>query len=260
MTAPSPAGTQRRIRALFALGWFDTSIEAATGVPAGKLRRARLDRQSIRPDLAASVAGAYEALWNREPPRQTAGQQGEANAARAYARRWGWAPPMGWDDDLIDDPAYRPPAREWKRAGERHVSALALPRTWPSCASTGATATPLIPRWPCAWASRRSAWRRRWSGLSGTAAEQQRPEQNPNSKRARGARHDQCHDHHDRTSDRQDSPHPGWLARKQDGLSTRVHAAGDAAMAQAGLTVTASTGRFGFGARTYRHPGFGSRH
>ncbi len=50
-----------------------------------------------------------------------------------------------------------------------------------------------------------------------------------------------------------------WLARKQDGLSTRVHAAGDAAMAQAGLTVTASTGRFGFGARTYRHPGFGSR-
>jgi hypothetical protein len=51
-----------------------------------------------------------------------------------------------------------------------------------------------------------------------------------------------------------------WLARKQDGLSTRVHAAGDAAMAQAGLTVTASTGRFGFGARTYRHPGFDSRH
>jgi hypothetical protein len=126
MTAPTPAGTQRRIRALFALGWTNTSIEAATGVPADKLRRARLDRQSIQPDLAAPVAGAYEALWNREPPRQTAEQQGEANAARAYARRWGWAPPMGWDDDLIHDPAYRPPAREWKRTGERHVSALAI--------------------------------------------------------------------------------------------------------------------------------------
>ncbi len=51
----------------------------------------------------------------------------------------------------------------------------------------------------------------------------------------------------------------GWLGRSQAALSTRVHAAGDAAMAQAGLTVAASTGRFGLGARTYRHPGFDSR-
>ena len=50
-----------------------------------------------------------------------------------------------------------------------------------------------------------------------------------------------------------------WLGRNQAALSTRVHAAGDARMIQAGLTVTASTGRFGFGARTYRHPGFDSR-
>jgi hypothetical protein len=48
----------------------------------------------------------------------------------------------------------------------------------------------------------------------------------------------------------------GWLASNQAALSTHVHAAGDARTAQAGLTVAASTGRFGFGARTYRHPGF----
>ena len=126
MTAPTPAGTQRRIRALFALGWTDTSIQAATGVAAGRLRRARLDRQSIRPGLAGPAAGAYESLWNREPPQETAEQRDDAGAARAYACRWGWAPPMGRDDDLIDDPARRPPAREWKRAGQRHVSALAI--------------------------------------------------------------------------------------------------------------------------------------
>jgi hypothetical protein len=47
-----------------------------------------------------------------------------------------------------------------------------------------------------------------------------------------------------------------WLGRKQEALSTCVHAAGDSRMARRDLTVTSSTGRFGFGARTYRHPGF----
>jgi hypothetical protein len=47
-----------------------------------------------------------------------------------------------------------------------------------------------------------------------------------------------------------------WLGRKQEALSTCVHAAGDSRMARRGLTVSSSTGRFGFGARTYRHPGF----
>ena len=49
---------------------------------------------------------------------------------------------------------------------------------------------------------------------------------------------------------------PAWLGRKQEALSTYAHAAGDARMARKGLTVTSSTGRFGFGARTYRHPRF----
>jgi hypothetical protein len=47
-----------------------------------------------------------------------------------------------------------------------------------------------------------------------------------------------------------------WLGRKQEALSTCVHAAGDSRMARRGLTVSSSAGRFGFGARTYRHPGF----
>ena len=47
-----------------------------------------------------------------------------------------------------------------------------------------------------------------------------------------------------------------WLGRKQEALSTRLHGAGDSRMARRGLTVSSSTGRFGFGARTYRHPGF----
>lgn len=46
----------------------------------------------------------------------------------------------------------------------------------------------------------------------------------------------------------------GWVGRRQRDLSDRVHAAGDAVARQHGWTVTATTGRFGFGARIYRDP------
>jgi len=51
----------------------------------------------------------------------------------------------------------------------------------------------------------------------------------------------------------------GWVGRRQRYLSDRVHAAGDAVARQHGWTVTATTGRFGFGARIYRDPRFDDR-
>jgi hypothetical protein len=51
----------------------------------------------------------------------------------------------------------------------------------------------------------------------------------------------------------------GWVGRRQRELSDRFHAAGDAAARQHGWTVTANTGRFGFGARSYRDPRFDDR-
>ena len=51
----------------------------------------------------------------------------------------------------------------------------------------------------------------------------------------------------------------GWVGLRQQELSNRVHAAGDAAARQHGWTVTATTGWFGFGARSYRDPRFNDR-
>jgi hypothetical protein len=51
----------------------------------------------------------------------------------------------------------------------------------------------------------------------------------------------------------------GWVGRRQRDLSDRLHAAGDAAALQHGWTVTAGTGWFGFGARSYRDPRFNTR-
>ena len=55
------------------------------------------------------------------------------------------------------------------------------------------------------------------------------------------------------------APVPGWIGRCQRELSDRVHAVGDECARQHGWEITKSTGRFGFGARSYRDPRFGDR-
>ena len=52
---------------------------------------------------------------------------------------------------------------------------------------------------------------------------------------------------------------PTWIGRRQRELSDRVHAAGDERARQHGWQVTKSTGRLGFGVRSYRDPRFGDR-
>jgi hypothetical protein len=123
MTTPSAAGTQRRIQALMARAWSPNAIEKVSEVPAASIRRALADRQSIAPELAADVARAYDALWNKEPPRATAWDRSAADAHQEHAHRAGWAPPMAWDDAEIDLPDARP-AEGWRRTG-RHTTPAA---------------------------------------------------------------------------------------------------------------------------------------
>jgi hypothetical protein len=50
-----------------------------------------------------------------------------------------------------------------------------------------------------------------------------------------------------------------WVRRRQGDLSDRVHAAADERARRYAWEITGSTGRFGFGARTYRDPRFDGR-
>lgn len=50
-----------------------------------------------------------------------------------------------------------------------------------------------------------------------------------------------------------------WVRSHQGDLSDQVHAAADERARRYGWEITASTGRFGFGARTYRDPRFDGR-
>jgi hypothetical protein len=47
-----------------------------------------------------------------------------------------------------------------------------------------------------------------------------------------------------------------WIARRQRQFSDHLHADGDALARERGWTITATTGRCGFGGRVYRDPRF----
>src|SRR5215469_18049203 len=94
--SPTPIGTQRRLQALMSRAWSLQAIARAGGLRAPQLARALENPRTITPKLANEVSGAYDRLWNAEPPRETQEQREVADAAAKAAKMSGWAPPLAW--------------------------------------------------------------------------------------------------------------------------------------------------------------------
>ena len=91
-------GTVRRLQALVALGYPAASLGERIGVSATNTAHTlRATQVTVR--RARQVAVLYE---------QCSHLPGESKRARMRARRQGWAPPLAWDEDTIDDPAAFP--------------------------------------------------------------------------------------------------------------------------------------------------------
>jgi len=89
-------GALRRLDALACLGWGQRDL-AAEGLKPFRDRRATGAR--MKTWRYREVCAVYDRLWNVPGP---------SGHSRALAARHGWAPPLAWDDDTIDDPAARP--------------------------------------------------------------------------------------------------------------------------------------------------------
>lgn len=93
-------GATRRVRALYAMAHGPSSLAAATwlhrdtitGLAAGRWQRVTAARFD-------AVRHAYDEL-SMVP--------GVAREAKEWAQENGWAPPLAWDDDTIDDPTAVP--------------------------------------------------------------------------------------------------------------------------------------------------------
>jgi len=120
-------GPRRRLRALARVGYSLDALHQRSGLPMMTLSVIRSGRvATVRADTHRVVRELYDAL-SMTP--------GASETTRTTAWRAGWASPLAWDDDTIDDPAAEPntgaPARhldldEWMflvRSGEPAAAA-----------------------------------------------------------------------------------------------------------------------------------------
>jgi len=91
-------GTRRRLQALQAAGYSLSALGAALGVSEQAVSL-WLRRDVVEAATAAKVSALF-GCWQLRP--------GPSARAAGYARRKGWAPPLAWDEDTIDDPAAKP--------------------------------------------------------------------------------------------------------------------------------------------------------
>jgi hypothetical protein len=104
------SGTRRRLQALGCMGHAQADLAARLDVQPrhlGKINRAG----RVSAGLARKTEDLYDDLWNVTPVGAT------ADRVRLAAKRFGWLPPLAWDDDLIDLPTPTL-TRSW-RAGSR---------------------------------------------------------------------------------------------------------------------------------------------
>lgn len=90
--------TRRRIEALQCMGWSLGEIGRRLGVSrqaVGQCRR----RDRVQVGHAARIAAVFDELAMRPGPDMK---------TRAWAAKSGYAPPLAWDDDAIDDPKAKP--------------------------------------------------------------------------------------------------------------------------------------------------------
>lgn len=94
------AGTQRRLRALAAIGWPVKELAPMIGTSPRQMDHYRCGRKPrIHREAAKQIADLYERL---------SATPGPSELSRTRAKAAGWAPPLAWDDDAIDDPAAQP--------------------------------------------------------------------------------------------------------------------------------------------------------
>lgn len=104
-------GTVRRLRALAANGHPLYRIAERAGISTPQARLLTGGRQPfVTTAVARAIATAYDQLWHVD---------GGSTRTRNWARAAGWAPPLAWDDDTIDNPQAAPLPYERRRIRNR---------------------------------------------------------------------------------------------------------------------------------------------
>lgn len=106
-TCIDATGTRRRLQALVAIGWSQSKLAIRLGMGRANFSKV-ICGSLVRKSTADAVTRLYLELWDQLPPRESHRDRIAFSRSRGYAAELGWAPPMAWDDDKIDDPEARP--------------------------------------------------------------------------------------------------------------------------------------------------------
>lgn len=106
-TPVDATGARRRLQALVAIGWSQSKLATRLGVRPTNFSTT-MRSTKLRADTVRAVHALYEELWNTPPVADTHREKIAFSRSVRHAAEQGWAPPMAWDDETIDDPAARP--------------------------------------------------------------------------------------------------------------------------------------------------------
>lgn len=123
-------GCTRRIQALIALGWSQSKIAGRLGItPRNFTVLVHGRRPLVTVATNRAIRDLYDELCMRRPPEEEWRDKIAASRSRNYARSHGWLPPLAWDDEHLDDPAYRPTiGRETARTYDAELDEAAIYR------------------------------------------------------------------------------------------------------------------------------------
>lgn len=111
-------GTRRRLQALVTIGWSMSELARRLDVLPSNFGTLIHGRKEVTVATATKARDLYDQLWDTPAPQS--GRHGSVPArARAYATRMGWAAPLAWDDETIDDPKATPYVDEVSDARDR---------------------------------------------------------------------------------------------------------------------------------------------
>jgi len=106
-------GTRRRLQALVAIGWSQAKLARRLGMLPSNFSDV-MGRENVTAATARAVSALYDELWATPPAEPGQREKISASRARNSARAAGWAPPLAWDEEAIDDPEAGP-AEGWQR-------------------------------------------------------------------------------------------------------------------------------------------------
>lgn len=115
-------GVARRLQALARIGWSSPKLAERLGLTRQAVDQLRngTARPTLTPRTVMAISALYDELWATTPTG------GYSERTRCYAERMGWAPPLAWDDDGIDDPAAKPAGQPRRRPTSTTVDEVAV--------------------------------------------------------------------------------------------------------------------------------------